>query len=495
MVIIMVLKFYNSLTNKKEDFIPIHKDQITIYTCGLTVYDVPHVGHARTYSSWDTLVKYLRYRYPDHRVLRVQNYTDVGHLTDDGDEGEDKIQKRAKQRKQNPMELVDYYIRKFEEVSQELRFEYPDISPRATGHISEMIQLVQRLLETGHAYETEKGIYFDVSTYPAYGELANLKLDSQQAGARIEVDELKRNPFDFALFIKAPEEHIMKWPTPWGWMGYPGWHIECSAMSIKYLGETLDIHGGGIDHLPVHHTNERAQSEGATGKKFVNYWLHANFMLLNGEKMSKSTGNFITAQDAIDRFGADLFRYYLVTASHYRTLDDFTFDKLEQKRDEYERLVTSMANIETLLRVKPVTPSDSFSPQVTTYEEKFIEAMDDDLNTPSALAVLFEFINYLNTLLNKANSKEDLRIQLAKDYQLFIILASILSIRPIPRTEADVLLDELLQLRQEARKAKNFQLGDEIRDKILAQGYKVEDKPWGSHAIRLPKKLESLLKN
>ena len=495
MVIIMVLKFYNSLTNKKEEFVPLHSDLITIYTCGLTVYDVPHVGHARTYSSWDTLVKYLRYRFPDHRVLRVQNYTDVGHLTDDADEGEDKIQKRAKTRKQNPMELVDFYIRKFEEVSRSLRFEFPDISPRATGHISEMIQLVQKLLDSGHAYETEKGIYYDVSTYPAYGELANLNLEQQRSGSRIEVDELKRNPYDFALFIKAPDEHIMKWPTPWGWFGYPGWHIECSAMSIKYLGETLDIHGGGVDHLPVHHTNERAQSEGATNKKFVNYWLHANFMLLNGEKMAKSTGNFITAQEAIDRFGADLFRYYLVTASHYRTLDDFTFDKLEQKREEYERLVTSMANIESLLRHKPVSPVDSISSQVKSYEEKFIEAMDDDLNTPNAVAVLFEFVNYLNTLLNKANSKDELRKQLAKDYELFLTLASILSIQPIPRTQTDDLLDEMLLLRQEARKNKNFQFADEIRDKILAQGFKVEDKPWGSHAIRLPKKPTSLLSN
>ena len=491
----MVLKFYNSLTNKKEEFVPLHSDLITIYTCGLTVYDVPHVGHARTYSSWDTLVKYLRYRFPDHRVLRVQNYTDVGHLTDDADKGEDKIQKRAKLRKQDPMELVDYYIRKFEEVSQELRFDFPDISPRATGHISEMLQLVQQLLDKGHAYMTDKGVYFDVASYPAYGELANLKLDSQQAGARIEVDELKRNPYDFALFIKAPEEHIMKWPTPWGWDGYPGWHIECSAMSIKYLGETLDIHGGGVDHLPVHHTNERAQSEGATGKKFVNYWLHANFMLLNGEKMAKSTGNFITAQEAIDRFGADLFRYYLVTASHYRTLDDFTFDKLEQKREEYERLVSAMANIESLLRHKPATPTDSYSSQVKAFEEKFIEAMDDDLNTPNAVAVLFEFVNYLNTFLNKANSKDDLRNQLAKDYELFLTIAGILSVRPIPRIQADELLDEMLLLRQEARKSKNFQFADEIRDKILAHGFKVEDKPWGSHAIRLPKKPSSLLNN
>ena len=491
----MVLRFYNSLTNKKEEFKPLHDDRITIYTCGLTVYDVPHVGHARTYSSWDTLVKYLRYRYPDLRVLRVQNYTDVGHLTDDADEGEDKIQKRAKLRKQDPMELVDYFIRKFEEISQELRFEFPDISPRATGHISEMIQLVEKLLERGHAYTTEKGVYFDVSTYPAYGELANLNLEKQISGARIEVDDLKRNPYDFALFIKAPEEHIMKWPTPWGWLGYPGWHIECSAMSIKYLGETLDIHGGGVDHLPVHHTNERAQSEGATGKKFVNYWLHANFMLLNGEKMSKSTGNFITAQEAIDRFGADLFRYYLVTASHYRTLDDFTFDKLEQKREEYERLVTSMANIESLLRFKSAIPTESYSSQAKSFEEKFVEAMDDDINTQGGLASLFEFVNYLNTILNKANSKEEIRNQLMKDYELFLTLAGILSIQPIPRTETDVLLDQMLQLRQEARKNKNFQFADEIRDKILAQGYKVEDKPWGSHAIRLPKKLSSLLKN
>jgi cysteinyl-tRNA synthetase len=486
----LVLKLYNSLTRKKEKFKPLHDDRITVYMCGPTVYDVMHIGHARTYSSWDILVRYLRYRYPDKKVIHVQNYTDVGHLTDDADEGQDKILERAKARKVEPMELVDYYTRLFEQVMMDLKINFPNISPRATGHISDMITFVQGLLEKGHAYETKKGIYFDVTTYPKYGELANLDLEAQQSGARIEVDELKRNPFDFALFIKAPEEHIMKWPTPWGWLGYPGWHIECSAMSMKYLGETLDIHGGGIDHLPIHHTNERAQSESLTGKQFVRYWLHANFMTLNGEKMSKSTGNYISAQDAINQIGKELLRYYLVSASHYRTLDDFTFSKLEQKREEFEKLLMTMANIESLLNKRKADQTEHYSPEAEKFKQHFILAMDDDLNTPKAMSVIFNFLNYLNSLLNKASKNGELLNQLAKDYQLFLELAKILQIEPLEKEEFDYLLDNLLELRQEARKNKDFEMADKIRDIILERGYKVEDKPWGSHVIRLPKKPE-----
>lgn len=485
---ILLLKLYNSLTKSKEEFKPIQSDRITVYTCGPTVYDVMHMGHSRTYSSWDILVRYLKFRYPDYKIMHVQNYTDVGHLTDDADAGEDKILERAKARKVEPMELVDYYTRQFENLMVALKINFPNITPRATAHISEMMVFVEKLVKKGIAYETDKGIYFDVSKYPKYGELANLKLDSQKSGARIEIDKLKRNPYDFALFIKAPEEHIMKWPTPWGWEGYPGWHIECSAMSIKYLGETIDIHGGGIDHLPIHHTNERAQSEALTGKKFVNYWLHANFMTLNGEKMSKSTGNYISAQEAVDKFGAELYRYYLASASHYRTLDDFTFTKLEQKRDEFEKLVTSMANVESLVSFKNPKLANYVSSEASKYEQEFKKAMDDDLNTPVAMSVIFNYVNYLNSLLNKATKNEELLSQLAKDFELFLSIAEILSIRPIPKTSIDLLLKDLLKIRQEARKNKNFELGDSIRDLILEKGYKVEDKPWGSHVIRLPKK-------
>ncbi|MHA2364375.1 MAG: cysteine--tRNA ligase [Candidatus Hodarchaeales archaeon] len=483
----MVLKLYNSLTRKKEEFIPFIPDKINVYTCGMTVYDVPHIGHARTYSTWDILLRYLRFLFPDHYILHVQNYTDVGHLTDDADEGEDKILKRAKARKLEPLELVDRYIRVFEDDMRELRVKMPNIAPRATGHISEMIELVQQLLDKNFAYETEKGIYFDVSQFPEYGKMAKIDLEAQKAGARVEVDDLKRNPSDFALFIKAPPSHIMKWPTPWGFIGYPGWHVECSAMAMKYLGETVDIHAGGIDHLTIHHPNERAQSESITGKPFARIWMHANFMTLNGEKMSKSTGNYISASEGIDRVGADLFRYYLVTASHYRTLDDFTFDKLEQKRDEYEKLQTMMAAVESLLRRRETSTMDSYSEEAEKFKKDFIEAMDDDLNTPKAMAVLFSFVTSLNNKLNKTANKLDLLNQLAKDYELFLSLAEILAIRPIPHHEQmDELLEILLDLRNEARKKKNFFEADIIREKILSMGFKVEDKPWGSHVVRLP---------
>lgn len=482
----LALKLFNSLTRKKEKFKPQQPGLVRIYTCGMTVYDVPHLGHARTYSTWDILKRYLRFRFPDHRVLHVQNYTDVGHLTDDADQGEDKVVERAKARKVEPMELVDRYIRAFEDDMRDLRVEPPNIAPRATGHIYEMIDLVQRLLDKGVAYETDRGIYFDVSQFPSYGTMAGFDLEGQQAGARVEVDDLKRNPHDFALFIKAPPEHIMKWPTPWGYLGYPGWHIECSAMSMKYLGQTLDIHAGGIDHLSIHHPNERAQSEASTGQPFARVWMHANFLTYNGEKMSKSTGNYISAREAIDRVGADLLRYFLVTGSHYRSGDDFSYEKLEQKRDEYERLQTMMATVRYLLRQKPVDPSEEPSPESAKFREQFVVAMDDDLNTAKAMAVLFQFVNWLNGRVGKSANDDVLRSLLTTDYNLFLEMADVLAIRPLPHTGEDEVLDVLLRVRAEVRTAKDFVTADKIRDEILALGYKVEDKPWGSQVIRLP---------
>ncbi len=288
--VIPTMELYNSLTRKKEEFIPIEDKKVRFYSCGQTVYEDAHIGNARTYSYWDVLVRYLRWR--GYEVFWVQNFTDVGHLTDDADAGEDKIIKTALAKDIQPMVLVEKQIRKFFEDMDKLNIQRADMYPRATGEIPEMIEFVKDLLEKGYAYEVNGSIYFDVTKIDNYGELSPSSYSEDTAGARIAVNPEKKNPQDFALWIRAPSEHLMKWPSPWG-IGYPGWHLECSVMSQKYLGDTLDIHAGVIDTLYLHHPNEIAQSEARTGEKFVNYWLHAAFLTVDGERMGKSKGNFI----------------------------------------------------------------------------------------------------------------------------------------------------------------------------------------------------------
>ncbi|MHA2340023.1 MAG: cysteine--tRNA ligase [Candidatus Hodarchaeales archaeon] len=477
----MTLKLYNSLSKSKEKFIPLAENKITLYTCGMTVYDVTHVGHAKTYSTWDILKKYLRYRFSDHKIIHVQNYTDVGHLTDDADEGEDKILKRAIRNKVNPMELVDKYIRSFEDDMRDLDIEFPNISPRATGHIVEMIDFVQQLLDKGVAYETERGIYFDITKYPQYAEFTNINLEKQKTGARVEEDKSKRNPFDFALYIKSPKDHIMQWETPWGWQGYPGWHIECSTMAMKYLGENLDIHTGGIEHLSIHHPNERAQSEALTEKKWVNIWLHANHMTLNGEKMAKSTGNYISTRDAINKYSANFLRYYLIVGSHYRSQEDFTVEKISQKWEEFQKILTLMSSLEMIRQSKQIQKNELGSSETALQlKKKFLEAMDDDLNTPLAGNFILKFVNHLNKILE---SKTINFHNLFSDYKIFLEIASLLVIKPPEKSKEHELVNLLIEMRKEARKSKEYQKADEIRDKITKLGYKLEDKPWGTIAI------------
>ncbi|MFX1597295.1 MAG: cysteine--tRNA ligase, partial [Promethearchaeota archaeon] len=323
-----MLKIYNTMTRQKEIFKPIEEGRVRIYTCGQTVYDDVHIGNARTYSSWDVVIRYLRYK--GYNVFHVQNFTDVGHLTDDADQGEDKIEKRAREQKINPWELVDQQIKEYWEVIDDLNIQRPNISPRATALIPDMIEIIKILLEKGYAYEVQGNVYYDTTKFKDYGKLARLKLDEEKAQARIDQDPLKKNYFDFALWLnarKGDQIHIMRWNSPWG-EGYPGWHLECSVMGMKYLGETLDIHGGGIDHIPTHHPNEIAQSEAATGKKFVNYWMHAEFITLNGKKMSKSLGNYVTAHELIDEYGGLNVRMGLVSG-HYRSAVDWNPQVIE----------------------------------------------------------------------------------------------------------------------------------------------------------------------
>ena len=321
----MPLHLYNTLTRKKEQFIPLEEGKVKMYVCGPTVYGLSHLGHAKTYVSFDVILRYLRYC--NYKVLYVQNITDVGHLTDDADEGEDKIVKQAKKDKLHPMQVVEMYTREYFADMDALNILRPDISPRATGHIPEQIEMVQQLIEKGFAYEVNGSVYFDVSKDKEYGKLSGRTLEEAESGTRVNVKSEKRNPADFALWKKAEPNHIMQWNSPWG-KGFPGWHLECSAMSMKYLGETFDIHGGGMDNQFPHHECEIAQSECATQKPFVKYWLHNNLVTVNGKKMGKSLGNFITLKDIFKKYDPLVIRFFILQ-SHYRSTLDFSEQALE----------------------------------------------------------------------------------------------------------------------------------------------------------------------
>lgn len=462
---------FNSLTRQKEEFKPLVPDRVTIYTCGQTVYDDLHIGAARTYSNWDVIIRFLRYSGYD--VLHVQNFTDVGHLTSDADTGEDKIAKRAKERHIDPMELVETQIRKYFQDTDDLNINRPNISPRATQHIVEMQQLVKTLLDRNYAYETEDTIYYDVSKFEDYGRMAGFKLEEQQAGARVDVDESKRNSYDFALWIRAPPEHLMKWESPWG-LGYPGWHLECSVMSMKYLGETFDIHGGGIDHLSIHHPNERAQSEGATGKPFARYWLHSNFLTMKKEKMSKSTGKFITAREATNKYGAGLVRFFL-TQSHYRSPVDFTDDIIDKLKPNYARIMTAIQGARMRL-IAAETRADNPSTEALAAKEEFIAAMNDDFNFAVAWKALFALTNHINKLVS--DNKPDFA-QLKTDFALYLELLGVMGFI-IPESGLDDdLINLLIDLRQKAREKKDFEQADYIRSELNKLGVALEDKPFG----------------
>jgi cysteinyl-tRNA synthetase len=342
----MELQLYNSLTRRQEEFEPLEKGRVGIYVCGPTVYGHAHLGHAKSYVSFDVLVRYLRYL--GYNVTYVQNITDVGHLTDDADEGEDKIVKAARKEKKHPMALAEYYTRSYFEDMDKLNCVRPDISPRASGHIVEQIELVKTLLEKGYAYEVNGSVYFDVSKFKDYGKLSGRNVEEMEAGARVEVSPDKKNPADFAIWKKAEPNHIMQWPSPWG-RGFPGWHLECSVMSTKYLGQPFDIHGGGMENKFPHHECEIAQSEAANGVPFVKYWLHNNMVTVDGQKMGKSLNNFITLKHAFTGTHERLTRSYdplavrqLILNSHYRSPIDFSDAALFAAQSGYNKITETV---------------------------------------------------------------------------------------------------------------------------------------------------------
>ncbi|MBI2301274.1 MAG: cysteine--tRNA ligase [Armatimonadetes bacterium] len=484
----MALTVYNTMNRRKEPFEPLDPPNVSIYVCGPTVYGHSHVGHAKSYISFDVIVRWLRTRY---NVRYVQNITDVGHLTDDADEGEDKIVEEARRRGLHPMAVAELFTRSYLEDMDTLGVRRADIMPRASGHIPGQIELIKRLIETGHAYEVNGSVYFAVSTDRGYGKLSGRVLDEVQAGARVAIVNEKRDPRDFALWKAASPEHIMQWPSPWG-MGFPGWHLECSAMAMKYLGETLDIHGGGLENQFPHHECEIAQSESATGVPFVRYWLHNHMITVGGEKMGKSKGNFILLKDILHpdwpvhaflgrKYDPLVLRAYILN-SHYRSDLDFSVEGLDAAEAGLRRLHTAVR----LLRqaVEKAGEGEEHGIDLAAVEEAFTAAMDDDFNTPQAVAVLFDLARQSNTVVESGRRVS--RAALDGVDGLFRRLGGgVLGLIPDQlKSEGggleNGLLQLLVELRQTARKERNFALADAVRDKLAAAGVILEDRPDGT---------------
>jgi cysteinyl-tRNA synthetase len=478
----MALALYNTLTRTKELFTPLQPTHVGMYVCGPTVYGHSHLGHAKSYVSFDVIVRYLRFL--GYSVLYVQNITDVGHLSDDADEGEDKILKQAQLDRVHPMELAERFTRSYFEDMDALNVLRPDISPRATGHITEQLGIIQLLLDRGLAYVSGGSVYFDVGKFSSYGKLSGRSVEQLVAGHRIEVNPEKRHPADFALWKKAGPGHIMRWPSPWG-MGFPGWHVECSAMSMKYLGESFDIHGGGLENQFPHHECEIAQSEGATGKPFVRYWLHNNMVTVDGRKMGKSLGNFLTLKDAFQRWRPQVLRFFILQ-SHYRSTLDFSDEAVEASARGLERLVNSLRGVHEALQQAP-EGGGTDSLELDGHREAFRAAMDDDFNTPQALAVLFHAAHEVNEALGGGRrlSLATLRqtVEFFRELAGTVLGLTLAGSSGEGEGQNDLsprLLDLLLSIRNDARHEKLWSLSDRIRDGLAALGVSLEDKREGT---------------
>ena len=475
----MSLNIYNTLTRQKEVFKPLHEGRVGMYVCGPTVYSHSHIGHGKSYVSFDIIVRYLRYL--EYKVLYIQNITDVGHLLDDG---EDRMLKQSRIDKVHPMQIAETITRSYFEDMDALNIVRPDISPRATGHIIEQIEIVKRLLTNGHAYEVNGSVYFDVRKFKAYGKLSGRSIDDMKEGTRVEVKSEKRNPEDFALWKKAEPEHIMRWQSPWG-EGFPGWHVECSAMSMKYLGESFDIHGGGLDNQFPHHECEIAQSESATDKPFAKYWIHNNLVTVNGQKMSKSLSNFVTLKDAFKKFDPMVVRFFILQ-SHYRSTLDFSEQAIEAAAKGLEKLQNTIERVRSEINKGKAgqrsDPSGGGSlPDLDEHRKRFFEAMDDDFNTPQAIAVLFELSRSVNELIASADGASTNALEKAGKFfgESFDAVLG-LSLKSNMRSSSSGLIesnliDLLIDARKEARTNKLWALSDNIRDKLKALGVVIED--------------------
>jgi cysteinyl-tRNA synthetase len=464
------IQIYNTMTRSKESFRPIEVGKLRMYNCGPTVYDQAHIGNMRSYVMADLVRR--TFEYLGYEVCQVINITDVGHLTSDADEGEDRMLVGARRSGLDPWEIAARYAEMFFEDMAALNILHPHVAPRATDHIVEMVDFVQRLEALGYTYEIDDGVYFDVSRLDEYGRLSRQGLNGMQAGARVDVNPQKRQPADFALWRKATPEHIMQWDSPWG-KGYPGWHIECSVMSMKYLGETLDIHTGGEDHIATHHENEIAQSEAATGEPFVNYWMHGRFLRWKDEdrRMSKSSGEFLVVGDLEERgFDPLAYRYLCLTAS-YRVPLTFSWEAMESAAESLNRLRDNVRRlgIETQDAVAAQPPA--------ALEERFVEAIADDVNIPGALAVTWEAVRAANRASDVNEKRALFDLVLDFDRVLGLRLSDVVDV-DAERLPTEVA--ELVHQREEARAARDWSTADALREAIRRLGYEVEDTPMGT---------------
>ncbi len=474
------LKIYNSLTGEKETFKPLNKGFVGLYVCGPTVYSYVHLGNCRTFISFDMVYRYLKHL--GFKVRYVRNITDAGHLENDAEEGEDKIAKKARLEQIEPMEVVQQYTLNFHEILSQFNNLPPNIEPTATGHIIEQIEMVKSIMDNGMAYESNGSVYFDVEKYNQtsdYGELSKRKIEDLMAGTRsLDGQDEKKSPLDFALWKNAKPEHIMKWPSPWG-IGFPGWHLECSAMSTKYLGEQFDIHGGGMDLKFPHHECEIAQGTAATGKKPVRYWMHANMLTLNGKKMSKSTGNTLLPEELFsgnneaigEAYDPIVVRFFMMQA-HYASTLDFSADALEAAQKGYNRLMEAIELIEGL------EVSETSSTDVVAMTQKFYDAMNDDFNTPILIAHLFDAIKFIHQV---ASGKETISKKhknlLSSEINSFVY--DVLGLKSINKSEGgdslEKVMELVLEMRSKARDNKDWDTSDAIRDKLSEANITVKD--------------------
>ncbi|MDN5332658.1 MAG: cysteinyl-tRNA synthetase [Tepidanaerobacteraceae bacterium] len=460
------MKIYNTLTKRKEEFRPLNDNKVTIYACGPTVYDYFHVGNARVFITFDMVRNYLKYKGYD--VKFVQNFTDI----------DDKMIKRANEEGITVKELGDRFIEEYFKDADALNIQRADVHPRATEHIQDIIEFIKVLIEKGYAYVVDGDVYFSAKSFPGYGKLSGQNLEELEAGARVEPGEKKKDPMDFALW-KARKPGEPAWPSPWG-EGRPGWHIECSVMAVKHLGETIDIHGGGPDLIFPHHENEIAQSEAVTGKPFARFFMHVGYLNINNEKMSKSLGNFFTVREILKEYEAEVLRF-LMLSSHYRSPINFSKELMEQSKNALERLYTALYAMEHLEKVAPERPlsikEEEYLKKQLENKNKFIESMDDDFNTASAIAAIFDIVREFNVNLNENSSKEAVK----RTKELVLELGGVLGL--FSRFQPELLdeeIERMIKERQEARKAKNYALADKIRDELKARGIIIEDTPTGT---------------
>ena len=467
------MKVYNTLTRKKEEFKPMNKDDVKIYVCGPTVYNLFHIGNARPFVVFDTFRRYLEYR--GNKVSFVQNFTDV----------DDKIINRAREEGISPEEVGEKYIKEYYKDAASLNVRPATVHPRVSENIKEIIDFVKGLVEKGYAYEINGDVYYSTRKFQEYGKLSKQNIEELESGSRVQVDDKKKDPLDFALWKARKTEDEWAWESPWG-LGRPGWHIECSVMSRKFLGDTLDLHAGGQDLTFPHHENEIAQSEAFTGKKYSNYWMHNGYITINHEKMSKSKGNFFTVRDILKEYDGEIVRFFLLSGQ-YRNPINFSKELMEQARNSLGRIQNAKNNLMFLVEngSDEITETEKkVIEDIKQYREKFILAMDDDLNTADAISSIFELIKEINTYSKDGSSKEFAKNALKLMLELCNVLGLLEESTDSPKEDEDAEIKALVEERQAARKAKDFARSDEIRDELKARGITLEDTPQGIRIVK-----------